>query len=92
MVDLGGYPLRMSGSEFEDWQRVWCDVCVYDHDFSHGPMESGAGCEVVLRGWRGEPVPEWTRAEPFGRIVCEKFSLCHYEACQSACARREANR
>lgn len=35
-----------TGTEFMDWQEIWCFRCKHDHQFSHGE-ETGDGCALL---------------------------------------------
>lgn len=48
-----------NGTELLDWQEVWCFRCRHDHQFSHGPIDTGAGCEIMALGSFDYEADEW---------------------------------
>lgn len=77
-----------NGTEFEAWQGVWCDHCIYDHGMHDGTSH---GCPLLtdilamdqkIEGFESLPiemVPEpddGNHAIP-SRMICTKFEGCH---------------
>lgn len=49
-----------NGTEFLDWQEVWCCRCANDHDITHETEMSGLGCPIILTAQAtDDDVPEW---------------------------------
>lgn len=47
-----------NGTEGDAWRAAWCDRCLNDHSM-HPPDEKPPGCEVLLRAYTHDEVPEF---------------------------------
>jgi hypothetical protein len=82
-----GERLFSNGTEAMDWQQVWCDNCVHDHDIhvdSGGPGCRLYGDEMFDRAERFEIV-DGSAERGFtlpSQVVCNAFRQCDDPGCE----------
>ena len=82
-----------NGTEGDQWQYRWCEVCTRDHDQHNGNDGPGPGCDLWLHVLMGAPSEDLPWPEPWlpepddgtfpitPRVVCLAFEPCTKDEC-----------